>query len=94
MRFLNIIIVPFIHLLIALFLPDIRIHASGAQVHLYKQLIRPLLLLTRLSKEPEAAGYLVQRRWSATVLPMFSMLYCAEKQMPKIIANSVVSPYE
>ena len=66
LRFLNINIVPFIHLLIALFLPDIVVHTCmhtwtrthrdkrafmpAARGCTYKQRIRPLLLSTRLSK--------------------------------------------
>ena len=65
----------------------------------YKQLIRPLLLSTRLSKgKPEAAGYLAQRRRSATVLPKFGMIYCAQKHLPKMMVISekimLCNPYE
>ena len=71
LRFLNINIVPFIHLLIALFLPDILVHTrihTGTRTHRdertfmpvlrgypYKQQIHPLLLSTRLSKENQRA---------------------------------------
>ena len=81
-----------------------RIHANGARVHYHLldqpayhwymhthwQRIRPRLLPTRLQRKTRSSGIFgtvktVGDIWS---LAMFSMIYCAQTHLPKIIVDS------